>query len=34
MFSNQVLESIVKKRPQIKEELLNIKGFGEKKFEK
>lgn len=34
IFSNQVLESIVKKRPQIKEELLNIKGFGEKKFEK
>ena len=34
IFSNQVLENIVKKRPQIKEELLNIKGFGEKKFEK
>lgn len=34
IFSNEVLESIVKKRPQIKEELLNIKGFGEKKFEK
>lgn len=34
IFSNQVLESIVKKRPQIKKELLNIKGFGEKKFEK
>lgn len=34
IFSNQVLEGIVKKRPQIKEELLNIKGFGEKKFEK
>lgn len=34
IFSNQVLESIVKKRPQIKEELINIKGFGEKKFEK
>lgn len=34
IFSNQVLESIVKKRPQIKEELLNIKGFGEKKIEK
>ncbi|MEE1302434.1 MAG: HRDC domain-containing protein [Bacteroidales bacterium] len=34
IFSNQVLESIVKKRPQIKEELLNIKGFDEKKFEK
>lgn len=34
IFSNQVLESIVKKRPQIKEELLNIKGFGEKKFKK
>lgn len=34
IFSNQVLESIVKKHPQIKEELLNIKGFGEKKFEK
>lgn len=34
IFSNQVLESIVKKRPQNKEELLNIKGFGEKKFEK
>lgn len=34
IFSNQVLESIVKKCPQIKEELLNIKGFGEKKFEK
>lgn len=34
IFSNQVLEGIVKKRPQIKEELLNIKGFDEKKFEK
>ena len=34
IFSNEVLEGIVKKRPQIKEELLNIKGFGEKKFEK
>lgn len=34
IFSNQVLEGIVKKRPQIKEELINIKGFGEKKFEK
>ena len=34
IFSNQVLEGIVKKRPQIKKELLNIKGFGEKKFEK
>ena len=34
ILSNQVLESIVKTRPITKDDLLKIKGFGDKKFEK
>ena len=34
VFTNEVLDSLVKIKPKTKEELIQIKGFGEKKVEK
>ncbi len=34
IFTNTTLEEIVKKHPKTKEDLLKVKGFGQKKFEK
>ncbi len=33
IFNNEQMQSIIDSKPRAKEDLLNINGFGEKKFE-